>query len=174
MIKLILASLAFVFLVSCTDLCKNVSCADGVCIEGFCECNLGAFGESCTKRYFDKYYGSWKGQLECETTCQNKIEDESIIKIIRTADPLRSRMAILDDTLSIKMASDMDSNIILQDLLLLDSIFIDTLSFDNINIIDSVKVSGRIQFVSEQNIDFEVSFTNDDNTDVFSGRLSKQ
>ena len=50
---------------SCTDKCKDVNCNNGICLEGNCSCDFGWTGDACDTKISSKFFGKWKGVLDC-------------------------------------------------------------------------------------------------------------
>ncbi len=68
--KLIYLCLAVVMISACgddpIDPCAGVDCgANGVCIDGTCDCEDGYYGDSCDSLSQDLFLGTWNG-VDCE------------------------------------------------------------------------------------------------------------
>lgn len=50
---------------ACTDLCKDVNCNDGACVEGDCVCNTGYEGTNCETEQRAKFVGNYTLDENC-------------------------------------------------------------------------------------------------------------
>jgi hypothetical protein len=67
---LILLSLPLLVLSGCRqeDACTDVTCGNGTCLDGVCECAVGFDGPSCQTESRSRYLGSWEAGDICRTT----------------------------------------------------------------------------------------------------------
>lgn len=78
--KITLKTLSFLFILfimSCTDPCKDVNCMnEGVCDDGTCLCADGYEGTNCENEIRAKYYGIFSGTVTCDdgSTQELKVE----------------------------------------------------------------------------------------------------
>jgi hypothetical protein len=59
---------ASMFVVGCSDPCKDVTCVNGECVEGDCVCDAGYEGVDCGTALNAKFSGSYSNTETCSTS----------------------------------------------------------------------------------------------------------
>ncbi|MEY3442935.1 MAG: hypothetical protein RLZZ519_1216 [Bacteroidota bacterium] len=68
-IQLTAAAIAMIFvsasIYGCGDKCKRVTCVNGACVDGTCNCDAGYFHDDCGTVINAAFVGSWTNTEEC-------------------------------------------------------------------------------------------------------------
>ena len=64
---LAVAALGLFSMASCTDLCKDVNCNNGACVEGDCVCDSGYEGTNCETEIRAAYLGTFNVTETCDS-----------------------------------------------------------------------------------------------------------